>query len=118
MSSGNGMGRGANTECRFPTTPCLSESRLALALTAQLHRGRAVPWPISYLSAEAVDPTVPRDAARALRRSRQAVARAVIARKTVLGTGILRNAGSSIVGVQAKNEPRVARVVIVGALVA
>jgi hypothetical protein len=117
MSCGNGMGRRADTECRFRTTPCLSEGRLALAPTAQLRRARAVPWPIRYLSAEAVDPTVSRDTARALRRSRQAVPRAVIARETVLGAGVLRNAGSGIVGVQATDEPRVARVVVVGALV-
>jgi hypothetical protein len=118
MSCDNGMGRRADTECRFRTTPCLSEGRLALAPSAQLRRGRAVLSPMRYLSAEAVDPTVPRDAARALRRSRQAVPRAVIARETVLGAGVLRNAGSGIVGVQATDEPGITGVVIVGTLVA
>ena len=75
--------------------------------------------PITHaLPAEAVDPTVPRDAPIALRRSRQAVPGTDVAWEPVLGAGVLRHAGPGRVGGQATNQPGIARIGIVGALVA
>ena len=81
-------------------------------------RGCPASSPIGDLPADSVGPAVPRDASRALRRSRQAVSRAVVARETIAGAGVLRKTGAGIVGTETTDEPGITRVVIVGALVA
>ncbi len=61
---------------------------------------------------------MPRDAAGALGRSRQAVLRAVITGETVAGAGVLRKTGAAVVGAQAADETRIAGIGIVRTLVA
>jgi hypothetical protein len=70
------------------------------------------------LPADSGNPAVARDAARALRRSGQAIPRAVVARETVSGAGVLRKTGAAAIGVQATDQPRITGVGIVGPLVA